>query len=222
MSGVQGEPLESVRRSIERYYTVRILEHGPTALGVDWSSVAAQHLRFAQLVKLIDFSRPLSLNDVGCGYGALIAFLVRRHRGASIDYRGCDLSAGMIDAARRRWRRRAGARFVVGAETGEIADYAVASGIFNVNLEHGLAEWERFVAATLASMGRSARIGFAVNFMAPPDAVPVAKPLYRVPAERWIGFCRALGFEAQIVEGYGLREYTLLLRRAASAIDGGR
>ena len=223
-SGANPDGLTGVHRSIERYYSGKIREYGATALGVDWNCVPAQELRFAQLVKVIDFSQPLALNDVGCGYGALLAYLGRRHRGAAIDYRGCDLSAEMIRAAKRKWRHRTNARFVVGANALEAADYALASGIFNVNREHGLGAWEHFVAATLTAMSGSTRKGFAVNFMAPsgPGETTTASPLYRVAPWRWMSFCDALGCTSQMIGGYGLQEYTLLVRHAVASVDGGR
>ncbi|MGN8544218.1 class I SAM-dependent methyltransferase [Bradyrhizobium sp. 13971] len=80
---------------------------------VDWSCQATQDLRFVQLLKLCDFSAPFSLNDIGCGYGALCAYLARRHPQAEIDYLGIDLSRAMISRARRRFSAP-GRRFKVG------------------------------------------------------------------------------------------------------------
>src|SRR5437867_12824363 len=101
MGILQPNELEDLHADIGRYYTKKILRHGPTAAGVDWSCTLTQELRFVQLLKLCDFGTPFSINDVGCGYGALLSFLGRRYRRAKIDYWGVDISLQMIEEARR-------------------------------------------------------------------------------------------------------------------------
>src|SRR4029077_20495945 len=53
--------------------------------------------------------------------------------------------------------------FETGASPSRAADYAVASGIFNVRLRHDEAIWRAHVLGGLAAMGRSSRLGFAFN-----------------------------------------------------------
>src|SRR5882757_7851008 len=84
VGGVPG----SVYSDVEAYYSARVARYGATPLGVDWSCQATQSLRFVQLLKICDFSAPFSLNDLGCGYGALCAFLDTRYSEAGIDYLG--------------------------------------------------------------------------------------------------------------------------------------
>ena len=72
-------------------------------LWVDWPNVVSQYLRFVQLLKLCRFGQPFSLNDFGCGYGALLEFLAMRHSDAAVSYRGIDISRAMVVAARARW-----------------------------------------------------------------------------------------------------------------------
>lgn len=203
-----------VHSGIERYYTKRVADHGPTPLGVDWSCVPTQELRFVQLLKLCDFSAALTLNDIGCGYGALLAYLARRHRGKRVDYVGADLSPLMIDHARRLWSRRRHTAFVVGDQTGRVADYAVASGIFNVRLDQSTSRWETHVAQVLVSMRAECSRGFAVNFLGPPSPQAALVPeLYRTEPGRWAPHCeRDLGCRVDVIEGYGMREFTLLAR----------
>ncbi|TAM47792.1 MAG: class I SAM-dependent methyltransferase [Burkholderiaceae bacterium] len=205
--------------AIARYYTETVQTHGATPHGVDWRCVPTQELRFVQLLKLCDFSAPFSLNDLGCGYGALLAYLARRHGATPVDYLGVDLSAAMISAARRHWggKRNPGrhAEFAVGHASARSADYSVASGIFNIKLDPSAARWRRFVAATLEQLHASSRHGFAVNFMAPlPRGVTGSAGLYRTPAGVWRRWCEQhLGATVEVVKGYGMREYTLLVRR---------
>jgi len=205
--------LGPVHARIEAYYTDKISRHGVGPRGVDWTCTATQELRFVQLLKLCDFSRPFSLNDIGCGYGALVGFLARRHPEADIDYLGVDLSPAMISRARHRHRGAQGRRFLAGNEIPRIADYALASGVMNVMLDHPRALWEEFVADTLRRMHAASRRGFAVNFMADKLDGTATEGLYCTDPSRWILFCeQTLGCVVEIVGGYGMREFTLLVR----------
>lgn len=93
--------LAPVHAGIAAYYSAKVAKYGATPLGVDWSCVPTQELRFVQLLKLCDFGSPFSFNDLGCGYGALIAYLDRRHAECAVDYLGIDLSEAMLRRARR-------------------------------------------------------------------------------------------------------------------------
>jgi SAM-dependent methyltransferase len=209
--------LSGVYSKIEAYYSARVAKYGATPLGVDWSCQATQGLRFVQLLKLCDFSAPFSLNDIGCGYGALATFLAARYPDSKIDYLGLDLSRNMIRRARRRFSR-SGHRFVVGVASPRIADYSVASGIMNVNCSFSRAVWEGFVATTLREMRRMSRHGFSVNFISDaPNAGTSADHsvdiLYRTNPEPWVRYCeRELGCCVETIDDYGMKEFTLLVR----------
>lgn len=208
-------PLDAVLAGVETYYAETVTRFGATPRGVDWTCVATQEMRFVQLLKLCRLTRPFSLNDVGCGYGALLAFLARRHPGLEIDYLGIDVVPGMVSRARRRHRGR---RFIVGNDSKRIADYAVSSGVMNVMLDHPRPLWEAFVADTMRRMHATSRCGFAVNFLAETANGSSARGLYRTGPEIWAEFCRdALGCSVEIVSGYGMREFTLLARSQAFA-----
>ena len=215
----QAEPrLAVVYAALARYYTDTVQTYGATPHGVDWRCVPTQELRFVQLLKLCDFSAPFSLNDLGCGYGALLAYLAKRHDATPVAYLGVDVSAAMIDAALQLWSKRRGrhTEFAVGHASARAADYSVASGIFNVKLDPSAARWRRFVAATLDQLHATSRRGFAVNFMAPlPRGTKDSAGLYRTPAGVWRRYCeQRLGARVEVITGYGMREYTLLVRPA--------
>lgn len=200
---------------VAQYYAGKIAKHGPVPFGVDWSCAPTQELRFVQLLKVCDFGCAFSLNDLGCGYGALRCFMRRRWPAAQVDYLGIDMVPAMIDAARRLERDSDGARFVVGSTCERLADYSVASGIFNVKLDRPLEEWIGFVRATLGDLCAASRRGFAVNFLACLDpGVDAIPELYRTAPGAWADYCEEeLGTRVEVLAKYGMREFTLLARK---------
>lgn len=208
--------MRELQAKVCEYYSRTLQRHGPTPLGVDWPNVLSQYLRFVQLLKLCDFEQPFSLNDFGCGYGALLEFLAMRHDGAAVTYRGIDISPAMVFAARARWAGNTRVAFAVGSQCGAVADYSLASGTLNVRLGSPLAEWEVYVEAILMDLDASSRLGFAVNFMLPIREVSSQSGLYRTTAARWTPLCERLG-RVELITGYGLQEFTLLVRKDPSA-----
>jgi SAM-dependent methyltransferase len=209
--------------SVARYYDSRVREFGPTPWGVDWTCELTQKMRFIQLLKIARRRRRFSVNDLGCGYGALLSFVRERYGEHAVDYAGADVAPGMIECAERDFAQDAHASFVVGSSLPRVADYSVASGLFNVQLGHAPAHWGAFVREVLNELHRASRLGFAVNFILPAKRglVPL-EGLYRTRPAPWVDYCRrTFGADVEVVEGYGLREFTLLVRTAAQS-GGGR
>ena len=202
---------------LRTYYTGKLTEYGATPLGVDWSCQATQWLRFVQLLRICSFDTPVSLNDLGCGYGELATFLHQRYPQATVDYLGIDLSPAMVRRARRRHRGDPATRFGVGRTCQRPADYSVASGIMNVIWVFRFA-LGRLRARILLDMHCHSRQGFAVNFCVSRRAELQADELYCSDPEPWVRYCEAeLGCSVEVVSNYGLPEYTLLIRRASSS-----
>jgi SAM-dependent methyltransferase len=204
--------VEGPRETARAYYTERLRQHGATARGVDWPSAASQYLRFAQLLKVCDLSQAFSLNDFGCGYGALLEYFRFRGIDTPIRYTGIDVSAEMVAAAQAKWSQRATTAFVVAAACPGAADYSVASGIFNIKLDWPTEAWEDYVESILRDLRANSRLGVSVNFMQSLDGASDPR-LYRTDPGRWIGFLRdELGCPTDLITDYGLDEFTLLAR----------
>lgn len=207
--------LDHIAGEIADYYTDTLKQHGATPRGVDWSCRPTQELRFVQLMRLCRFDKAISLNDFGCGYGALREFLHRRQRRADIDYVGIDLTPAMVDAAKLRCGHLPRTRFDTASVTLRLADYSVASGVFNIKLHHSSTAWEAWVAHNLQALHSVSRIGFSVNFlMPPPSGEGSPQALYRPHAGKWKNYCEsALQATVELITDYGMREYTLLVKR---------
>ena len=202
-----------IYEKVQAYYEAKLALHGANPQGVDWSCTATQWLRFVQLLKICALDTSLSLIDLGCGYGALAAFLADRYPRSKVDYLGIDVSPVMVRRARRRHRGDPTIRFRVGRNCLENADYVVASGIMNIRLGCPLELWESLIRATLTDMRKKCRKGFAVNFLATPSQSAPQEMIYWAPPSKWALFCKEeLGCATEVREDYGLGEYTLLSR----------
>lgn len=198
---------------VERYYTAKLAEHGATPRGVDWNGDASQILRFEQLEKLISPGARFSVNDIGCGYGAMFGFLRQRH--PDVDYDGCDISPDMVDAASRQFRGDARAAFAVGSKPRRTADYGFASGIFNVRLGRTDQEWQAYMTATLDLIAQTSRLGFAFNCLTSySDPDRMRADLYYASPTAIFDLCkRRYSRHVALLHDYGLYEFTILVRK---------
>ena len=210
--------LDQVRRGllekVDRYYSAKLAEHGPLARGVDWSSEQSQTLRFEQLLRVCDGRGRFSLNDYGCGYGALLTFV--QQAGWEVDYRGCDVSADMIRCAQALHASASKARFEVAAAPPEPADYTVASGVFNVKLDVPPEQWWPFIQDTLEVMAAHSTRGFSFNCLTSySDRERMRDDLYYADPCRLFDHCkRRFSRNVALLHDYDLYEFTMLVRLA--------
>ena len=203
------DPLIDVRR----YYTDCLRAHGPSARGVDWNSADSQHLRFEQVARVWGGAARISVNDIGCGYGAFYDWLLAR--GWDCDYLGVDISEAMVTKARELHASREHCRFLVGERADRIADYAVASGLFNVKLSAEDAAWRAHLLASLDTLHAGSRLAFAFNCLTKySDPSRMQSHLYYAdPCELFDHCKRRFSRNVALLHDYGLYEFTVIVRK---------
>jgi SAM-dependent methyltransferase len=198
---------------VASYYGDCVREHGETARGVDWSSAGSQELRFQQLLRILPASDvACSILDYGCGYGALVDSLASR--GRPFRYLGFDISAEMIERARRR-HRRPDCTFSTDLRSLGTVDHAVASGVLNVKLDVPLEAWREHVSGILADLDRVSTKGFAFNALTSySDPQRMIEQLFYADPCEYFDLCK-LSFSPQValLHDYGLFEFTILVRK---------
>ena len=195
------------------YYSGRLAEHGETARGVDWNGEEGQILRFEQLCKIHQSIADFSVNDLGCGYGALLDYLTSRYSVSS--YLGVDISEDMVHTARLRHKGVSEARFIAASEPDQMADYGIASGIFNVRLGRSDAEWFDHLQATLDVLDRTSRRGFSFNCLTSySDEDKKRDYLYYADPCKLFDLCKCrYSRHVALLHDYGLYEFTMLVRK---------
>jgi len=208
VSGARG-----ILRDVARYYGEKIRLHGPTARGADWNSLESQGMRFAQLLKIADRAGPFSINDYGCGYGALLDYL--KENFCAVQYCGFDISNRMLAAARQLHRETEQVRFVSREEDLSPADFTLASGVFNVRLTTTVEKWEDYLCRTLDSMNALSRRGFAFNLLTTFSDPERRRPhLYYGDPSFYFELCKKRYSRfVSLLHDYPLYEFTILVRQ---------
>jgi SAM-dependent methyltransferase len=199
---------------IANYYAKKLSDHGATPRGVDWNGEESQAIRFEQLCKVIGPEKSaFSLNDLGCGYGALLDYL--RDNYLNCSYLGVDVSQEMINVAEQRHASADQARFITAAVPDGSADYGLASGIFNVRLGRSDEEWLEYMQATLDVLDRTSSLGFAFNCLTSYSDVDKRRDyLYYADPCRLFDLCkRRYSRQVALLHDYGLYEFTILVRK---------
>jgi SAM-dependent methyltransferase len=202
----------SLLAAVNRYYSEKIVTCGATPAGVDWNSKESQELRFSQLMRIAN-TQPFSINDIGCGFGSLIDYL--ESIGARYEYYGIDVSDAMIKQGMTLHGSRQNCTFHVSAECEHIADYSVASGIFNVKLEADDNMWLAYLLEMLEKINRVSRRGFSFNCLTKySDPAYMQKRLFYGDPCLLFDYCKCkFSPQVALLHDYGLYEFTILVRK---------
>ncbi|MDF0643541.1 MAG: class I SAM-dependent methyltransferase [Nitrospira sp.] len=196
-------------QSIARLYEESLEQHGLKPLGVGWRDEDSHQLRFDKLASVIDASGRASINDLGCGYGALYSYLISR--GITVPlFRGYDISEKMLAQAKVLVPHGDFRRSSVLDET---ADYSFASGIFNVRLQEDETKWLGHIERTLDNLFQYSSQGFAFNLLSTyvdyrESHLYYGDPLY------FFDYCkRRYSRRVSLLHDYPLFEWTITVRK---------
>ena len=209
------------------YFNKKFKEHGATPKGVDWNGDVSQHIRFEQLLRIIPYTtnlkNVLSLNDLGCGYGALVDYIQQQNPKLKIDYYGYDVSSMLVDSAKSKFNAVVGIKinFEVISNSNEmkVSDYSVASGIFNKRLDFTEDEWREYILATLHSLNDKSLKGFAFNMLTSYSDLDKRKPdLFYADPCWFFDYCKThFSRQVSLLHDYGIYDFTILVRKESNA-----
>ena len=158
------------------------------------------------MIKVIHTNSAFSLLDYGCGYGALLNYIVPLY--PEFYYTGFDISEDMLTNARKqnnhnnvKWQNHLNT---------EIFDYCIASGIFNVKLEQQESVWIKYVIETLQELNAKSSYGFSFNMLTTysdkshkKDYLHYADPCF------YFDYCkRNFSKNVALLHDYGLYEFS--------------
>lgn len=207
--------IKETQKKLDEYFTQKLETHGAIAKGVDYNSDEAQAIRFAELVRVIDPSKPFSLIDYGSGYGAMFDFL--RQRNLDFEYYGVDVIEKMVIAGREKHKELPNVHFTTDEKELPVADYLVAAGIFNIKLESPYDEWQDFVLETLPRMNALCSKGFSFNMLtkySDEDRMAERPDLFYGDPLLFFDFCkRNFSRNVALLHDYDLFDFTIIVRK---------
>ncbi|NIY94215.1 methyltransferase domain-containing protein [Vibrio diazotrophicus] len=203
----------SIQDEVSKYYNEKIEMYGQTPKGVDWNGEESQFLRFFQLSKLIPKNEFFTLNDIGCGYGSYYDYLSLNYK--LFDYEGIDISPSMISSALDRNKCERNLNFILSNTPTRIADYSVASGIFNVKQDRSDSEWWEYLIETLAILDKYSKKGFSFNCLTSfSDKEKMKDYLYYANPMKIFEYCKInFSRNVSLFHDYDLYEFTLIVRK---------
>ena len=198
---------------VASYYAEKLTQHGLTPKGVVWNTEDGQLLRFKQLCKIISLDSVFSINDLGCGYGALFDYLVRHY--TQFHYIGVDVCETMIEQAQKRLSQYSQVQFVCAHHPNNLADYSIASGIFNVKLGHSDKEWQTYFYDNLHLLNQVSLKGFSFNCLTSySDQDKMSAKLFYPNPGVIFDYCKQnFSRNVALLHDYDLYEFTILVRK---------
>jgi SAM-dependent methyltransferase len=200
-----------IHKDIDIYYTKKIKIFGPSPLGVDWRDEESQQLRFEQLSKIVNLYNS-SLNDIGCGYEKYLDFIKKKKW--KIRYTGYDLSKDMIYNATKIYPKN---KFfhISNLNKIKVADYSIASGIFNVKMQYKNSEWISYIIKTLDGINTKSIKGFSFNILTRySNKQYMRNYLYYADPLFFFDYCKKnYSKNISLNHDYNLYEFTILVRK---------
>jgi len=214
MRGAPPEDIGQLLNLVSNTYSYRVNQCGPVANGVFWKDQDGQMLRYELLLQAIDdadLSGPISVNDLGCGYGALFDLLADQPMMQGGRYYGYDISPKMIEEAKVR-HADSRASFIESPIATEVADYSFVSGTYNMNLGSRRDIWGDYVKTSLARLWDKTAKAMAFNMLDAASPVRLIN-LYYADRNEFVEFAMSLSPEVEIIDDYPLTEFTIYVKR---------
>ena len=201
-------------RDISKVFSHRIRTFGSTPAGVLWKSSEGQALRFEVLSGILDDICPstsITINDFGCGYGALLDFINELPSLPEVTYFGYDISEEMINVAKKRNHHQR-ATFTKASKVDKVADFTFISGTFNLSLNVDAVSWNNYVKSSLSQIWSMSRAGLAFNMLDNCQARQT-DGLYYADSNEFIDFCSNFSSNLTLIKDYPLNEWTIFIHR---------
>ncbi|MDQ3713652.1 MAG: class I SAM-dependent methyltransferase [Acidobacteriota bacterium] len=204
---------EDIAEQLENHFDKRVEMYGAGLQSVDWKSTEAQYNRFRQLLKVVDRSKPFSINDYGCGCGELINLL--KASNFDFDYFGFDVSSQMIEKAEEIYRAFDNCSFSTESRDLPVADYTIASGIFNLKFGADDERWKEYMLKTVHELNAVSRLGFSFNALTSYSDIEYQRAdLYYADPLFWFDYCkRNISKRVSLLHDYPEYDFTIIVRK---------
>ena len=200
------------------HYEEALRRHGDTPCGALWPNEKDLSTRFDVMLDVIDRNddEPVTLCDLGCGTGALLAHIRARNL-KNVTYVGVDRSGLALSHARAKFPDATFLEIDVGDPDADLAplacDYLIANGLFTGKFEMTHDEMWSFLASTVRRVWPLVRRGLAFNAMS--TVVEWSRDdLFHLSMDDAARLLHDIaGHNVRIRADYGLYEFTAFARK---------
>jgi SAM-dependent methyltransferase len=182
------------QKKLQKTYRDRFLKYGATPTGSFWLSKIRQDKRFKLILDQIMLQSPrtnFSIADIGCGYGALAAYLSNDTRFRHVEYTGYDISPELITASQQQLTNSR-FRFQVGTCPDHPTAFVVMSGTYNLAATQDLLAWERYLFDCLKACWNKTTRAMIFNLQVAKTAHIAKDAIYYAECENVIKLCNAV------------------------------
>lgn len=152
-------------KEIAKKYNSRFSKLGAVPEASLWFSEERQILRFKLISDILEKSKrgtTLSLNDIGCGYGAFVPYIFQRFPNTNILYNGYDIASNPLDYCKKAYKQES-VCFKLGKVPDRLCDFSIMSGTYNYAPIFSSKAWHRYLFENLIQIWKYSRFGMIFN-----------------------------------------------------------
>ena len=207
--------IPSLLRPVANQFDKAVNKYGPTHQSVAWRDKERQQRRFQIFLGLLAYDtgrNNVSINDLGCGYGAMFETFKELIQFADGTYYGYDISESMIRVAKENIRDPR-AIFINNHVATEKADYSFASGTYNMKMDANENDWLEYIEKNLVNLWKKTRIGMGFNMLNIQSPLR-EKNLYYADPSYFLKFCdQYLDKKVRMIDLLHPNEFVIIVRR---------
>jgi SAM-dependent methyltransferase len=202
-------------KPVAHSYDWSINKYGPIHRAAAWRDKERQQRRFDIFTGLLayDTNRDnVTINDLGCGYGAMFDTYRKLPQFNNGSYFGYDISKAMIEAAKQKVSDPR-AFFILSHKATENADYSFVSGTYNMKMAADEDEWLEYIEESIVHLWSKTKISMGFNMLNIESPLR-EHTLYYADPNHFVKFCQKnLGANVRMINLLHPNEFVIFIRK---------
>lgn len=198
-----------INQKIKSHYQRNYKKYGFSPKSLSWETRGAAHQRFRQFWAEIDFNAK-SVLDVGCGFGEMAKFLLKRYQG--VCYTGVDIVPEFISEAKKLYPScEFEVRDYLSDPMSKKFDVILASGVLNSNVKNNM----DYRKNAIKVMFEHAKKVFAFNMLGgyPQPKNSKESNVWYADSLEVLKYCMSLTRRVVLRHHYHPKDFTILMCR---------
>ena len=202
-------------KPVARRYEWSINKYGPIHRAAAWRDEKRQQRRFDIFTGLLAYNTNrdnVTINDLGCGYGAMFDTFRKLPQFSNGAYFGYDISRAMIKAAKIKISDPR-ALFIRNHKATKIADYSFVSGTYNMKMAANEDEWLAYIEESIVQLWSKTKISMGFNMLNIESPLRENTLYYADPAH-FMNFChKNLKANVRMINLLHPNEFVIFIRK---------